>query len=94
MIGPAIRTAGLRLPSNDTHTTLTPGCWRGLHGLDPDFTRAVFDSGSFAHAQFTGGTVTFDNVQFTGSSLNFDGAEFLSGAVSFTAAQLDGVVSL
>jgi hypothetical protein len=47
----------------------------------------------FAHARFTGGTVTFDNVQFTGSSPDFDGAEFLSGAVSFTSAQFNGVVS-
>jgi len=93
VIGPAVRTAGLRLPSNDTHTTLTPGCWRVLHGLDPDFTRAVFDSGSFAHAQFTGGTDPSGNVQFTGSSPGFDGAEFLSGAVRFTAAQFNGAGS-
>jgi hypothetical protein len=93
VIGPAVRTAGLRLPSNDTHATLTPGCWRVLHGLDPDFTRAVFDSGSFAHAQFTGGTDPSGNVQFTGSSLDFDGAEFLSSAVSFTAAQFNGAGS-
>jgi hypothetical protein len=31
VIGLAIRTAGLRLPPSDTHTTLTPGCWRVLH---------------------------------------------------------------
>jgi len=31
VIGPAIRTAGLRLAPGDTHTTLTPGCRRVLH---------------------------------------------------------------
>jgi len=93
VIGPAIRTAGLRLPPNNTHTTLTPGCWRVLHGLDPDFTRAVSGSGSFAHAPFTGGTDPSGDVQFTGSSLDFDGAEFLSGAVRLTAAQFNGAVS-
>ena len=31
MIGRVIRTAGLRLPPSDTHTTLIPGCRRVLH---------------------------------------------------------------
>src|SRR5579862_3842364 len=30
-IGAANRTAGLRLPPSDTHTTLTPGCWLALY---------------------------------------------------------------
>ena len=29
--GPAIRTMGPRLPPSDTHTTLTPARWLGLH---------------------------------------------------------------
>jgi uncharacterized protein YjbI with pentapeptide repeats len=70
------------------------------HGLNLDFTGAVFDGGSFDRAQFCCGAVSFNRAQFSGevsfrraqfsgSTVNFDSAQF-SGEVGFRRAQFSG----
>ena len=77
--------------------------WRGLKF---DFTGVVFDGGSFAGAEFTGGmvsgegAVSFVDAEFAGGTVSFAGvvfdggsfagAEFTGGKVSFGFAEFGG----
>lgn len=68
------------------------GSHRDWRGLDFDFRGAVFDGGSFAGAQFTGGTVSFAGARFAPGVVVFDGAEFSGGVVAFNGAEVSGFV--
>jgi Caspase domain/Pentapeptide repeats (9 copies) len=70
---------------------LKAGAAVSWQGLNLDFTGAVFDGGDFDHAEFTGGTVSFDRAAFTGE-VGFNGAEFTGGTVSFGRAAFTGEV--
>jgi hypothetical protein len=63
---------------------------KSWQGLNFDFTRVVFDGGSFAGAQFSGGEVSFDNAQFSGGEVSFHDAQFSGGWVSFWEAKFPG----
>ncbi len=82
----------LRLPGDHPHS------WQGY---DFDFTGAVLDGGSLDHAQFSGGTVSFDDTvfrgavvlngaRFCGSTVNFTGARFTGGTTDFNGAHFAG----
>jgi hypothetical protein len=64
-----------------------PVSWRGLNF---DFTGAVFDGGSFADAEFSGGNVSFADAEFSGGNVSFAGAEFSGGNVAFAGAEFSG----
>ena len=61
--------------------------WRGLN---LDFRGATFDGGSFADAEFSGGTVNFSRARFTGGTVDFSGARFTGGTVDFSYARFTG----
>lgn len=82
----------LRLPGDHPHS------WQGY---DFDFTGAVLEGGSLDHAQFSGGTVSFDDTvfrgavllngaRFCGSTVNFTGARFAGGTANFNGAHFSG----
>ncbi|WP_431981378.1 pentapeptide repeat-containing protein [Streptomyces qinglanensis] len=82
----------LRLPRDHPHS------WQGY---DFDFTGAVLDGGSLDHAEFSGGTVSFDDAvfrgtvvlngaRFCGSTVNFTGARFADGTTTFNGARFSG----
>ena len=58
--------------------------WRGLNF---DFTSVAFDGGSFADAEFSGGTVDFSFAEFSGGTVDFRDARFSGGEVSFGDAK-------
>ena len=62
---------------------LSGGATVSWQGLNFNFTGVVFDGGSFASAEFSGGLVRFDGAEFSGGLVRFDGAEFSGGTVSF-----------
>jgi len=57
--------------------------WRGLNF---DFSDVVFDSGSFAGAGFSHGTVDFSRAVFSGA-VDFQAAVFSAGVVNFSNAE-------
>jgi uncharacterized protein YjbI with pentapeptide repeats len=59
------------------------------HGLNLDFTGAVFDGGDFSGTVFHGSTVSFVDARFCGE-VSFRGARFSSGEVSFIGAEFSG----
>ena len=69
---------------------LKQGAVVSWQGLNFDFTGVVFDGGSFGHAEFSGGTVSFLNARFSDGTVNFGGAEFSGGLVSFVHARFSG----
>ena len=72
------------------HLRFAIGHPRNWGGADLDFTGAVFDSGDFSGARFTGGRVSFDHAVFAGGEVSFDGARFAGGDVSFDHATFSG----
>jgi hypothetical protein len=56
-------------------------------GLNLDFTGVVFDGGSFANANFSGGTIDFSRAEFSGGWIHFSGARFSGGTVDFSGAR-------
>jgi hypothetical protein len=71
----------------DNKRAATAQDWRDL---DLDFTGAVFDGGSFTHAEFTGGKVSFEDARFTGGKVSFNNARFTGGKVSFNRTWFTG----
>jgi len=61
--------------------------WRGLNF---DFTSVAFDGGSFADAEFSGGTVDFSFAEFSGGTVDFRDARFSGGTVDFRRAEFSG----
>jgi hypothetical protein len=60
--------------------------WRGS---DFDVTGVVFDGGSFAGAEFSGGTIDFGGAVFSGA-VDFKAAKFSGGKVDFNEAVFSG----
>jgi uncharacterized protein YjbI with pentapeptide repeats len=60
------------------------------HGLDFDFTGAVFDGGDFSKVVFDGGLVSFAGARFCSGEVSFTEAAFLGGEVSFVDARFCG----
>jgi hypothetical protein len=76
-----IRVIAARLqPDERRRRAITVQDW---HGLDLDFTGAVFDGGDFAGVQFRDETVSFRGAVFTGGTVSFDDTIFTGGTVDF-----------
>jgi hypothetical protein len=68
---------------------LRPQAAPGWHGMDLDFTDAVFDGRfDFSGAQFVGGRVSFVGAGFPEGIVSFVGASFAGGRVLFDDAQV------